>query len=238
MNDSHRYCLQVFLSKKVLPQHQLETLIPEICAFYNQVVVNSPDEFFGPINESLHFMNMEIRKIASEHDGKVYYGLINNKNDELTQLATSYSLEQINFFKRFIDLIMTEAKDGEVEEGMIKRSEQQHHNQNTTTTTTTTSLQLEDTVRRLVDDFWLYRSERGMLSLGVRTFLELREYFEMNYQDCCFDCTLCSELVIKGQKCRNEKCNTRLHYHCASRWFARRTGPKTCPTCTNAWNPL
>lgn len=61
--------------------------------------------FITDINKHLNFLFLEIRKKASELDGKLYYGLINNKQDsESNPLNTAYTTNEINLFKKVVKL--------------------------------------------------------------------------------------------------------------------------------------
>jgi hypothetical protein len=96
----------------------------------------------------------------------------------------------------------------------------------------------ETTIHTLVKDHWLASTKHNddsiSISLGVRAMLELKGWLEDVYN--LTECVMCSEPVVKGQSCRNDKCEVRMHNHCAQRWFQGKN-IKKCPTCTQDWNP-
>jgi hypothetical protein len=93
----------------------------------------------------------------------------------------------------------------------------------------------EKTLKNFEKDKWLQSSEnREKYYLGVRAFLELKPYFEEAYGGRISECVMCAELVLKGERCSNDKCNVKMHKHCCTKWFSGKE--KKCPTCTNPWS--
>ena len=60
------------------------------------------EQYLSVINSNLHSLFLEIRRGASEDDGTIYWGLVNAKSDQASQMATSYSLPEITLFKRIV----------------------------------------------------------------------------------------------------------------------------------------
>lgn len=69
----------------------------------------------------------------------------------------------------------------------------------------------------------------------MRSLLELQTYLKETYEDQIQECTLCMEIVTKGQRCTVAACNSRLHQHCAAAYFKNMNRP-VCPTCHSAWD--
>jgi hypothetical protein len=69
----------------------------------------------------------------------------------------------------------------------------------------------------------------------MRSLLELQSYLKETYDDQIQECTLCMEIITKGQRCKVAACNSRLHQHCAAAYFKNMNNP-VCPTCHSAWD--
>lgn len=96
-----------------------------------------------------------------------------------------------------------------------------------------TAREAETLIARFVDDKWLSIPERGHLAIGPRCLLELRQYIEGEYANYITECTVCTDIVFKGESCLNNACTIKLHHHCARRWFHGKA--RKCPSCTNPW---
>lgn len=88
-------------------------------------------------------------------------------------------------------------------------------------------------LERLCREKWLSAPQDDILSIGPRSLLELRQYIEGEYEEHIAECTMCSDVVFKGETCVNAACPTKMHHHCARTWF--RGKPRKCVTCTNPW---
>jgi len=69
--------------------------------------------------------------------------------------------------------------------------------------------------------------------LGVRAVLELRAYLEETMPELT-ECTICSEIVFKGERCSNDRCEVKMHMHCSKRWFESKD-QRLCPVCRSQW---
>jgi hypothetical protein len=194
-------------------------------------------------NQALVHYGFEIRRAASDDDGTVFYGLVNTKNDELSKLATTYEPAQLHYLKALIEAILKPPADGEkgritradaagIRTQLAKDSHGASAGSGSGVVTTLSSAAADETIASLVANHWLSSSTRnGDLSLGMRSLMELKPFIESL---CDSECTMCSEVVIRGQTCSNELCDTMMHFHCAKRWFENKPD-KVCPTCTRPW---
>uniref|UniRef100_A0A7S4MBR1 Non-structural maintenance of chromosomes element 1 homolog n=1 Tax=Vannella robusta TaxID=1487602 RepID=A0A7S4MBR1_9EUKA len=207
--DDHRLLLQYFISHKVIAEDKIQQHFPK----------TRFEELVHGININLQNMHLEIKRIIAEEDGSVFWGIVNLKNDELSQIATNYNKVEVDLFKAILDKLASEGQmlylDAiEVNPHMSRDK-------------------AENIILKFVDDKWLTR-DGGELVLGLRARLELRPYLEEVFGEEMKECVFCTEIVFKGETCENDRCSTVAHRHCAQRWFAEKPNPK-CPTCSEPW---
>lgn len=94
----------------------------------------------------------------------------------------------------------------------------------------------KDLLQAFIEDNWLSSPEDGYVAIGPRCLLELRQFIEGEYEDCIVECTLCADIVFKGETCVNAQCPAKLHHHCARTWFHGKA--RKCPACTNPWQEV
>jgi len=238
LNDAHRLLVQLFLTKHVIPEAEFLQYYRKILDEYKERDVGV-EEFVNKINDALRFAFFEIRKAAAEEDGKIYWGIANTRSDVTSQLATDLSLPDIELFKKIVEAIIAAPDEiipvnGEL--GLIDCVNLAKGIEHLTLN------KAEQTIQGLVKNRWLACRENPSaktrhISLGVRTFLELKPWLEESFkgEGYLIDCILCAEPVFKGEHCANKKCEVRMHYHCAAKWFSRKDATKKCPTCTTTW---
>ncbi|KAI8058016.1 hypothetical protein BDF22DRAFT_663330 [Syncephalis plumigaleata] len=81
---------------------------------------------------------------------------------------------------------------------------------------------------------FIYYCSNGYYALGIRTLLELQTSLKDEYL-LLKECTLCMDIISKGERCDDERCDARLHYHCAQRYFRPESAHK-CPVCQKPWS--
>ncbi|CAG8581352.1 15886_t:CDS:2, partial [Acaulospora morrowiae] len=185
-------------------------------------------DFIATINQKLNTIDLEFRKSHDETDGKAVWALVNTKGDEVVKLATEYSPIEIAYFKHLIELIVT-ADDEAFSVSSITALKEASKLKTTITKNTA-----ENLLQRFVDDKWLILSQGGRYSLSQRTILELQVYLKEEFEDNLIECTLCYDIVTQGQRCDVQQCKSRLHHHCARRYFSSQN-EKICPTCKIPW---
>eukprot|EP01113_Clastostelium_recurvatum_P004161 TRINITY_DN11833_c0_g1_i2.p1 TRINITY_DN11833_c0_g1~~TRINITY_DN11833_c0_g1_i2.p1 ORF type:complete len:236 (-),score=44.54 TRINITY_DN11833_c0_g1_i2:74-781(-) len=229
LSDEQKMMLQAFMAQHVLSEGDVIASLSKILAADPaRVRVSDVDTFLSPINESLRFMNLEIKRGMDEADGMFYYGLINNKHDKVVEKATLFDIKELALYKKIMEKIV-DSKKGEISSteatNLYKGAE-------------LTVAQTEDCVNRLVHDRWLTNT-RGQLSIGIRGILELRVYLAEEFgEDKLRQCALCSEMLVKGTPCPNEDCPAIMHKGCITRWFQQpgvRKDAHKCPKCQSTW---
>ncbi|PRQ23016.1 putative chromatin regulator PHD family [Rosa chinensis] len=81
--------------------------------------------------------------------------------------------------------------------------------------------QKEKTLDEFVRDKWLSFTAEGHVGLGVRSFLDLRNWFRNNDVP---SCEVCNETGVKAVLCQKEGCSVRIHQYCLGKPFAKKKG--------------
>lgn len=128
------------------------------------------------------------------------YALVNTTSDPLTQLATTYSADEIAFLKRLLDYMFitnnTMRCEGmaatQMQAVQLHRVGDANRRQSQAADTqqpqggATQSLrmtQAETMVKNLIEEGWLHKSLKGYLSLTPRALMELRTWLVLTYND-------------------------------------------------------
>eukprot|EP00742_Colponemidia_sp_Colp-10_P008977 GILJ01009754.1.p1 GENE.GILJ01009754.1~~GILJ01009754.1.p1 ORF type:complete len:234 (-),score=25.11 GILJ01009754.1:123-824(-) len=225
LSDSHRILLQNFMTRPVMTDEEVTSLIRELNAKFGTHNFGGPDDYATQINQNVSFMQMEVRKAFSDDDGKLYWGIVNKGTDEIGKLGTTLSDLEIELFKKLFDMILTS------DEKMVDRLSVD--NLKNKLSHAMTLAEVDVLVCKLVDELWLSVPRKKFLSFGVRSQFELRSHFEkMDLPEC----VLCQEVVLKAVNCSNERCSTVMHKRCSDTYTSRQNVAARCPTCTSPWN--
>lgn len=150
------------------------------------------------------------------------YALVNTTSDALTQLATTYSPDEIAFIKRLLDNMfdthntrlcagMAISQMKAVQLSKAPSSGRQSTGNDPTQTQTQTAAvqslrmtQAETVIINLIEEGWLQKSQKGYLSLTPRALMELRGWLVLTYNDENYDgrvmerikfCAACQEII-------------------------------------------
>jgi len=155
------------------------------------------------------------------------YALVNRKGDEVAQMATDYSAQEIAYFKAIVEQIMLAPNEAYSISSFAALREVNALKSNMTKT------QAEIVLGSFVAKGWLLKSRRGRYSLSTRTLLELYKYLKETFgEEYILECTICMETLTRGVACHTANCKTRMHYHCF-KVFRRQNS--TCPACKHDW---
>lgn len=159
------------------------------------------DRFWSDIARALRFLDLDIRRVKWPEDSQMYLGVVNNQGGETAKLATRLSPEQIALFRAVVDEILRDDQAAErgidvmaalnATQALNTQAVTQTQDQQTQSGLTQdqrlslakmSKVEKEQTLRRLCADGWLTRGddEAGRLRLGVRAFLELRDFLLTN----------------------------------------------------------
>lgn len=130
------------------------------------------------------------------------YALVNTTSDPLTQLATTYTADEIAFVKRVLDAMFdtynTRRSEAMVVSAMqavqLAKASSGDANRRESSGAATqqtqggaaqslTMTQAESVMNRLVDEGWFEKSRKGFYSLSPRALMELRGWLVATYND-------------------------------------------------------
>ena len=159
------------------------------------------DRFWSDIARALRFLDLDMRRIKWPEDEQLYLGVVNKQGGETAKLATRLSPEQIALFRAVLDDILRDDRAAErgvdvmtalnatqTLGGVTQTQTTGEDVQNALTQDQRVSLgkmskvEKEQTLRVLCADGWLTQGddEAARLRLGVRAFLELRDFLLSN----------------------------------------------------------
>ena len=159
------------------------------------------DRFWSDIARALRFLDLDMRRVKWPEDEQLYLGVVNKQGGETAKLATRLSPEQIALFRAVLDEILRDDRAAErgvdvmtalnatqTLGGVTQTQTTGEDVQNALTQDQRVSLgkmskvEKEQTLRVLCADGWLTQGddEAARLRLGVRAFLELRDFLLSN----------------------------------------------------------
>ncbi|GJJ78588.1 non-structural maintenance of chromosomes element 1 [Entomortierella parvispora] len=234
--DLHRLYLQAAISKRLMTEATAQDLYSRVCTVTEEPYDRENfSDFITQLNEGLNSVELEFRRAQDEVTGVPVIALTNTNGQKIAQVATRYSPTELEYFKHLLDAIIM--ADDEAfcisstaalhEAGKLKNKENK--------AVALTKKDAEALLDRFVADQWFIQSTAGAYSLSMRSLLELQTFLKETYDDQIQECTLCMEIITKGQRCTVAACSSRLHQHCASAYFKNMARP-VCPTCHSAWD--
>ncbi|KAL4919695.1 Nse1 non-SMC component of SMC5-6 complex-domain-containing protein [Aspergillus aurantiobrunneus] len=275
-DDSNRAFLQALMARSTLTFEESKPLLAAILSVRGDEPVSPEDiteddlsSFIGAANTAISPFDLEIRSTlpqlasdASSTDSSAperVYALVNTTSDGLTQLATTYTADEISFVKRVLDR-MFEVNNNKITEAMAISSTEAIHqakvageNRRESGAATQQTqggaaqplsmTQAETVMKQLVDDGWFEKSRKGFYTLSPRGLMELRGWLVATYNDenetgrrnnKIKFCAACKDIITIGQRCGNRDCAGRLHDHCMPNFF-RMQKAEQCPVCRAPW---
>ncbi|KAI7858399.1 Nse1 non-SMC component of SMC5-6 complex-domain-containing protein [Circinella umbellata] len=226
--DSHRLFMQSMLSHRILPLEKAHELYFKICDLTQSERVEF-DDFFNVINAEIGEIDLALRTTNDERDGSTLLGLVNAKEDEIAQIATKYTPNEITYFREMLETIITADDEKNAISSMVAlRLGQKMKPQ----------LSQKDTqalIDRFTEDGWICLTPDGSsYAIDTRSIMELNSYFREQYGDMIKECMMCYDIVTMGERCELQNCGVRMHRHCADSQFAG--GNLTCPSCKTSWS--
>ncbi|KAL4877853.1 Nse1 non-SMC component of SMC5-6 complex-domain-containing protein [Aspergillus karnatakaensis] len=280
-DDANRAFLQAFMARSTLTFEEAQEILAAILSAKQNETISPEDitrddlsNFINATNSAISPFDLEIRSHLPQLtlDDPIHnpppdtqaqeriWALVNTTSDNLTQLATTFTADEISFVKRVLDRMfdgnknriaevmavssieaVQQAKvsgEGRRESGMGTQTQGQGQTQRTTQPLSMT--QAEVVLKQLVEDGWFEKSRKGYYSLSPRGLMELRGWLVATYNDeeggvrKIKFCAACRELITVGQRCGNRDCGGRLHDHCMRNFF-RVQKAEQCPVCKAPW---
>ncbi|KAJ9609987.1 hypothetical protein H2200_006317 [Cladophialophora chaetospira] len=203
--DANRAFLQAFLARSVLTLDTAKPIIAACSSFQEQrerlpedVTVEDLNDYVADANRRLSPLDLEIRSIFHQQTRERVYALVNTTSDPLTQLATTYTPDEIAFVKNLLDAMF----DGQnnrgrkeamcisgidaIQVGQAKNRRQTANGDENATQPAAGVLSgrdVEALLRKLVDEAWLEKSRAGFYSLSPRALMELKGWLVDAYND-------------------------------------------------------
>ncbi|KAI5301912.1 hypothetical protein KEM56_001230, partial [Ascosphaera pollenicola] len=225
-NDAHRAFLQAFMSCPVMTADDAKALLAAIQTIssgrtYQLPIrielsyvangaageqVNSGDvrstdlaNFISTINKALSPLDYEIRTALHQGTNERYYAFVNITSDPLTQLATTYSPDEISFIKRVLDMMFDTNNTSRQElmavssiniSNLAKVSAEDRRDsvsQNAGAVQSLTMTAAESVAQSLVQQGWFEQTENGFYTLAPRGLMELKSWLPETYNDDGFE---------------------------------------------------
>lgn len=240
----HHAIIQALLSRGPLKEKDFYSMFNGLTGKNPGTDQHKLQEYLLKINKELSSVHLELRRCMNQYDGQVYYGVVNTVSDEQSKLGTKYTVPQIAFYKAIIEAIVQDATaqgvvsnidalNFKLDSQVIVASQSQGGQHQVPPALKYFSIsQKEKTLDELVRDQWLNLTADGNISLGVKSFLDLRSWFRNNEVPSCH---VCNEAGVKAELCKNEACTVRIHHYCLKQLFARKQSEKVCPSCGKHW---
>ncbi|KIW66666.1 hypothetical protein PV04_05976 [Phialophora macrospora] len=264
--DANRAFLQAFLARSVLTLDTARPIIAACSSFQDRreilpqdVTVEDLNDYIADANRRLSPLDLEIRSTFHQQTRERIYALVNTTSDSLTQLATTYTPDEIAFVKNLLDAMFDGQNNKGKREAMcisgidaiqVGRAQNRRQtgdgDENATQPTAgvLSGKDVENVLRRLVDEGWLDKSRAGFYSLSPRALMELKGWLVDTYNDEDEDgvrrekvkfCHACKEIITVGQRCANRECACRIHDICKTNFFRVQRNEK-CPLCKTPWD--
>jgi len=274
-NDSNRAFLQAFMARSTMTFEEAKPVLAAIFSVHESRPILPEDvtqedfqSYISAANTAISPFDLEIRGIMhqmpkenSDGSGGRVYALVNTTSDPLTQLATTYTADEIAFVKRVLDGIFETYNTSRCEAMVItgvqaiqlakagsgdanRRESNGAASQSQGATAQSLSMtQAELVLKRLVEEGWFETSEKGYYSLSPRGLIELRGWLVETYNDEEENdyranrikfCAACKDVITVGQRCSNRNCLGRLHDICVRNFF-RMQKAENCPVCKVPW---
>ncbi|KAJ9364057.1 putative DNA repair protein Nse1 [Paecilomyces variotii] len=272
-NDSNRAFLQAFLARSTMTFEEAKPVLAAIFSTHERRPVLPEDvtqadlsSYIAAANTAISPFDLEIRSTlhqlpddnGTNGGSHRVYALVNTTSDPLTQLATTYTADEIAFVKRILDAIFdtynTRRSEAMVVTGMqaVQLAKVSSADRRESAATqqpqggaaqSLTMQQAESVMKRLLDEGWLEKSRKGFYSLSPRALMELRGWLVATYNEEDDEgrrvnkikfCAACKDIITAGQRCANRDCLGRLHDICMRNFFRMQQAEK-CPVCKADW---
>lgn len=199
-NDSNRAFLQSFLAHNTLT---LETAKPILAGIFSaaesrhvhpqDITQEDFNSYISAANSALSPLDLEIRSTFHQVTRERVYALVNTTSDALTQLATTYTADEIAYVKRLLDGMFDGPNNRGKREAMclssmdavqLAKGTNRRETQNGGTQITgLTMREGEDMLRKLLDAGWFEKSSNSFYSLSPRALMELKGWLVETYNE-------------------------------------------------------
>ena len=201
-NDSNRAFVQAFMARSVLTLESAKPLLAAILSVEedkevvaNDVTLDDFASYISKANVGLTPLDLEITSTFHQNTRDRIYALVNTTSDPLTQLATTYSADELAFVKRLLDAMFDGAANTKRKEAMclstmdaiqLGRGGPRRETQNGTSQAANSTMKMNDAekmLEKLNDQGWLEKSQAGFHTLSPRALMELEGWLVETYND-------------------------------------------------------
>ena len=201
-NDSNRAFLQAFLARSTLTFDTAKPILAAIFSAHegrevldNDITIDDLNSYISAANSAISPLDLEIRSTLHQQTKERYYSLVNTTSDALTQLATTYTAEEIAFVKRILDAMFDGHNNKGRREAMclsgmeavqLAKPIARRETQNGASQSASQGLSMRDAesmMARLVEEGWLEKSAKGFYSLSPRALMELKGWLVETYNE-------------------------------------------------------
>jgi non-structural maintenance of chromosomes element 1 len=269
-DDTNRAFLQALMARGTLTLKEAQPILAAIFTARDgsnpitaaeDVTQQDFATYLSTASDAISPFDYEIRSAVHQVSKERVFAIVNTTSDPITQLATTYTHDEIAFVRRVLDtmfesynsprmevLSMTEMQAIKLRRAPNQRQTQgggadgetQQETQSTDKGLKTS--EVERVLKSLVAGGWFERSKEGFYSLSPRSLMELRSWLVDSYNDPDASddewqrikfCVACKDVVTVGQRCAERDCNVRLHDICQDAFW--RSREKKCPKCAREW---
>ncbi|OAA81078.1 Nse1 non-SMC component of SMC5-6 complex [Akanthomyces lecanii RCEF 1005] len=267
--NTNRAFLQAMLGRSSMTFRESRSVIAAILNAENdgdqvrpeQVTEEMFDKLMGTAREAASLFDYEIRRTQHQVTKERVYAFVNTASDPQTQLATTFTHDELAFVKRALEAMFDKYNTPRMEvialtdmqavklarpnrrESAVNRSEDEPTQSQATVDRGLKHSEVETVLENLVGGGWFEKSREGFYSLTPRALLELRPWLlgTFNYPDAeegewqrIKFCEACKDIVTVGVRCAEPDCIVRVHDICEEAfWRTRRD--KKCPRCSREW---
>ncbi len=201
-NNSNRAFVQAFLARSVLTFESAKPLLAAIFSVHeskevvpNDVTLEDFTSYITKANAGMSALDLEIRSAFHQTSRERVYALVNTTSEPLTQLATTYSADEIAFVKRLLDAMFDGAANKNRKEAMclstmdaiqLGRGGPRRESQNGTSQAANSTMKMDDAekmLEKLNSEGWLEKSQAGFHTLSPRALMELKGWLVETYND-------------------------------------------------------
>ncbi len=106
--DTHRHVLQFFMKEGYVEKKRYNQILSEYKKKHRYEGDESGDQFIHTINSNLEPLHLAIKVLPSHPRTKeTFFGLVNEKDDDISKLATTYTAHEIAYFKKIVTINCT-----------------------------------------------------------------------------------------------------------------------------------
>lgn len=267
-DNKNRAFLQAMLARSSMTFREARPVIAAIQNAENdgdqmrpeQVTEELFDYYMGNAREAASLFDYEIRRTQHQVSKERVYAFVNTAPDPQTQLATTFSHDELAFVKRALEAMFDKYNTPRMEvlaltdmqavklarpnrrESAVIRDEEPPQSQATTDKGLKHS-EVETMLVNLVGGGWFEKSREGFYSLTPRALLELRPWLVTSFNDPGLGpeewqrikfCEACKDIVTVGVRCGEPDCIFRIHDICEDAYWRMRRN-KECPKCSRTW---